>query len=227
MSARFTRAAESLATLTLVICAVTATAVVVRREFWPRPSVRLSAALTKVNDWKRYVRGEKVFGVDDAKVTIVEFSDFQCPFCRKFSESLQSVMRKHPNQIRLVYRNFPIVQLHPYARGAALAAECAAQPGAFERYHNVLFERQDSLRTEDWTGFAERANVPVLPLFSKCLSSGGALRLFAIDSLDADRFGVNSTPTVIINGWKFDGTPSEAAMDSLVRRELVKPRRAR
>lgn len=110
---------ETAATICLTACALIMTALVARRELWPRSSApqRTSA----VRDWRSYVGGNERIGPADAPVTIVEFSDFQCPFCRRFALVVDSVEARHPNDVQVVFRNFPIAAIHPFARPAALA----------------------------------------------------------------------------------------------------------
>lgn len=136
------------ALVVLAACAVVLTALVVRREFIVRDEDAGSAEAirpTRISDWRRFGGVGHRFGPATAPVTIVEFSDFQCPYCRIAWDTLRILRARYPTQVTLVYRHYPLQGIHPRALEAASAAECAGAQGLFERFHDVLFLRQESL----------------------------------------------------------------------------------
>lgn len=134
-------------------------------------------------------------GSATAKVTIVEWSDFQCPACRQAVPLVKDILEKYPEQVRLVYRQFPLTQIHQQAMAAAELAEAAYVQGKFWEMHDVLFKRQD-----EWT---ENGDKLVDYRQELGISSGETYK----DKIDQDvsegrRLGVNATPTFFVNGRK-------------------------
>ena len=106
------------------------------------------------------VGSSPIKGNPNAPVTVVEFSDFQCPFCARSLPLLKQVADKYPDQVRIVYKHFPL-NFHAQARPAAIAAIAAQEQGRFWEYHDVLFENIQKLGTADWDGFAKEAGLDV------------------------------------------------------------------
>jgi protein-disulfide isomerase len=185
----------------LVACALVVTGLVVRRESasigaeartieYPQPRTIAGAQdLAKV--------GNRM-GPSDAAVTIVEFSDFQCSFCRDLYLTLEELRERHPGRVAVIYRHFPIVQIHPLARTAAIASECAAEQGKFFTYHSLLFDQQDSIGVRSWESFATAAGVGNIPQFRDCLASSAPAKRVADDIAAAKKLGIGGTPTLII-----------------------------
>ena len=154
---------------------------------------------------------DPVKGNANAPVTVVEFSDFQCPFCSKFYKETLSQLEENyvdTGKIKLVYRDMPLDNLHPNARTAAIAAECADRQGKFWDYHNILFEKQaewQSLSTADFqTQVSKYATDLKLQsgTFDSCIKSQDAADEVNKDSLDAARYGATGTPTFFIGNEK-------------------------
>jgi len=150
-------------------------------------------------------------GSEDAPVTIVEFGDFQCPFCRRFFENTLPELKKRyvdSGKVRFVYRDFPIRGMHKYAQKAAEAAECADEQGKFWEYHDLLFERQAAWSTGNATTlFNDYASELGLnpDKFKECLDSDRYEAEVEKDLQDGIRYGVGGTPTFYINGLKVVG----------------------
>jgi protein-disulfide isomerase len=156
------------------------------------------------NRAKIHLAGSPTKGPADASVTLVEFSDFECPHCRVLWEAVKAVEARYP-QVRIVYKDFPLTNIHPWAQTAALGGRCAFDqfPPAFWKMEDSLFENQDLLSPENiWDKLVEFATSAGLKAdtFKACLSSPEAAK--AVDSSHAEgvALGVNSTPTVYING---------------------------
>lgn len=151
---------------------------------------------------------------------IVEFSDFQCPFCRRLSETLARVRERHPRDVAIVYRNFPLSEIHPYARGAAIAAVCAGEQGHFGEYHDYLFQHQAALGQQSWPEIASAVGIQDTSRFARCLVGVGATEILHADSVAAARLNIEATPTLLINRWLIRGVPPDDSVEALVRQEL-------
>lgn len=153
---------------------------------------------------KLHLDGSPSKGPADAKVTVVEFADFECPHCRELYESLEGIEAKYP-QVRFVYKNFPLTQIHPWAETGAIGARCAYQqsPEAFWKVHNAIFDDQDVIAPENiWdklVSYASQAGLNA-DTFKACLSSPGAQKAVDAEHAEGVALGVNSTPTVYVNG---------------------------
>ncbi len=214
---------DTAATMTMVLCSLGLVGLMAWRNFVP-PAPAVSNRPAEEKNWASYATGAKVVGPATASVTIVEFSDFQCPFCKIFSERLKRVMLKYPADVRLVYRNSPIEHLHPHARAAAIASECAAAQGRFGEYHDALFERVEMIGVTPWKEIAFNVGVPDTASFEQCRGSAVALAALREDSLAAVRLGVTGTPTILINRWRLSGAPSEVQLAALISKEMQRRR---
>jgi protein-disulfide isomerase len=214
------------ATGVLVACALLVTGLVVRRELFARGPERVAAApgAEYVQGWRRYAEQGHAMGAAEAPVTIVEFSDFQCPACGRFAASLREFRARHPDAVRLVYRHHPLPS-HPHAVPAARASECAAAQGRFEAYHDALFADQAGLGTVPWREFARRAGVPDLDAFDGCAAGAEPLAVLRRDSAAAAQLGVSATPTLLVNGRRITGAPPVEMLEALVREERRAVRR--
>jgi protein-disulfide isomerase len=134
----------------------------------------------------------------------VEFADFECPFCGAFYPTLKLVEKNYANRVRMVYRQFPLTNMHPNAQKAAEASLCANEQGKFWEYHDSLFSDQSRL---DVPSLKQRAQALGLntATFNTCLDSGKQAEAVQKDRDEARKIGVNSTPTVFVNGRLLSG----------------------
>lgn len=150
-------------------------------------------------------------GQAQAPVTLVEYGDYECPYCGEAYPILKAVQRAMGDELRFVFRNFPISELHPHAVRAAEFAEAAAGLGRFWQAHDMLYENQSALSDEDLFGYGLR-----LGLDSDVVAEGLDGRFdpkIRADFMGGVRSGVNGTPSLFINGLRYDG---ERDVDSLV-----------
>jgi protein-disulfide isomerase len=202
----------------LVVCALVVCAAVVRREFFPAPAVAAQPDTEPrpVQNGAEISAAGQRMGPVGAPVQIVEFSDFQCPFCATFSATLRAVRAKYPDRVAVLYRHAPLDAIHPHARRAALAAECAAEQGRFEPYHDRLFAQQDSIGVKPWARFAAEAGVPDTAAFSRCVRDERLMPNVARDADLAQKTGINVTPSIVIDGTLIPGTLSEAELEKWI-----------
>ena len=159
-------------------------------------------------------------GPADAPITIVEFSDFQCPYCRKFhDETYQALLDAYPGQIRFVYRNFPLTSIHPEAFPSAVAALCAQDQASFWPYHEKLLSSAD-LGEAVYIQYATDLGLDVAA-FQECLSSGRHDTEIMKDSEYALSIGVGSTPTFYVNGYPVIGAYPLEYFKQVIDQELA------
>lgn len=153
---------------------------------------------------KIHLDGNPSIGPADARVTVVEYSDFQCPHCRGLYVNLKTIEPQYP-QVRFVFKDFPITQIHPWAETAAIGARCAfmQSPAAFWTVHNSIFDNQDVISAENvYEKLVEYAGQAGLDAdsFKACLASDAAKKAVEANRDEGVALGVNSTPTVYVNG---------------------------
>jgi protein-disulfide isomerase len=164
--------------------------------------------------------GDRRLGSDRAPITIVEFSDFQCPYCQQTVKVVKALRRLYGERIRIVYRDFPGPN-HPYALRAAEAARCAGEQGKFWEYHDLLFDRQTSGSGWDFPALAKELGLQQ-PAFDGCLTSGRFREHITKDVQDGLQLGITSTPTFFINGRPLIGAQPLANFQALIDKLLVR-----
>jgi len=157
-------------------------------------------------------------GPENAPITIVEFSDFQCPYCSRANESVEQVMKAYPNQVRLVFRHFPL-DFHQQAPKAAEASLCAQDQGKFWEMHDKLFANQKALEVPALKGYAKELGLDT-GKFDKCLDSGEKAATVQADLADGKKVGVNGTPAFFINGVLLSGAQPFDEFKSVIDSEL-------
>ncbi|MEE2662736.1 MAG: thioredoxin domain-containing protein [Myxococcota bacterium] len=160
-------------------------------------------------------------GRDDAPVTIVEFSDYQCPFCSRAEPTVKQVLAKYPDSVRLVYRHFPLDAIHPQARPAAIAAVCAAQQDHFWEFHDRLFASQSDLSADTLAGFADELELD-RAAFEECLTSDAAAMSVEKDLVAGQAAGTTGTPAFFVNGIMLSGARPLDDFVELIEAELAK-----
>jgi protein-disulfide isomerase len=147
---------------------------------------------------------DHVLGPATAPVTLVEYGDYECPFCRAAHASVEQVRQVMGNDLRFVFRHFPLSQIHPHAYQAAEATEAAGAQGRFWEMHHVLFANQDRLGLRDLIGYAGALDLDLERFVTDLRGHAYAGRLRE-DFLSGVRSGVNGTPTFFVNGIRHDG----------------------
>src|SRR5919112_1173085 len=140
-----------------------------------------------------------------APVTLVKYGDFECPYCGEAHPVLEELLERVGEQVRFVFRHFPLDSVHPRARRAAQAAEAAASQGRFWEMHDLLYERQDELGEADLMRYAAELELD-LERFEEDLANDNHAWRIEEDRLGGDRAGVRGTPTLFVNGVRYTGT---------------------
>jgi protein-disulfide isomerase len=143
-------------------------------------------------------------GPGDAPVTLVEYGDYECPYCGMAHPIVQSIQRKLGDQLRFVFRNFPLREAHPHAQHAAEAAESAGAQGKFWEMHDIIFEHQDALEDLDLIRYAEKIGIDP-DRVADDLANKTYVKRVREDFRSGVRSGVNGTPTFFINGERYNG----------------------
>lgn len=147
---------------------------------------------------------DHTLGPDNAPVTLVEYGDFECPYCGAAYPVVKQLQDEMGDELRFVWRQFPLTDSHPHAEIAAEASECAAAQDSFWDYHDILFENQDFLDHDSLLVYAEKLGLDV-DAFRRELDSHAYRDRVQEDLSSGIRSGVNGTPTFFINGERYDG----------------------
>lgn len=172
---------------------------------WGRTSVILQNTSSQDQVWQALLKDAPSLGPENAPVTIVEFSDYQCPFCARWQQEVwPQISETYQGKVRLVYRDFPLVQAHPYAQDAAVAARCAGEQGRYWEYHDLLFLGEMEFSPLAYEAFASRLELDMDP-FNQCRKSSEMLQLVQSDLSLGELVGIDGTPTFFVNGYRIKG----------------------
>ena len=157
-------------------------------------------------------------GKKDAKIKLVEFSDFECPVCKRYTKTLDAVYDKYKRKINFVFKAFPLDQ-HKKSPLAHQASFCAEEQGKFWPYHDLLFENSPKLDRTDLEQYAQKARLD-LTKFKLCLDSGSTVQKVQSEMKEATGAGVRATPTIFVNGQMLIGAVSQAQIEEVIEEEL-------
>src|SRR5215212_6458179 len=152
-------------------------------------------------------------GSATAPVTLVEYGDFECPYCGQAYPIVEAIQERFGDQLRFVFRNFPLTEIHPHAEHAAEAAEIAGTQGAFWEMHDALFEHQRALDDTHLVRYAQQVGLNP-DAFAEALDAGAEADRVQADFMSGVRSGVNGTPTFFINGLRFDDSWDEETLSA-------------
>ncbi|MFA7309096.1 MAG: thioredoxin domain-containing protein [Patescibacteria group bacterium] len=169
----------------------------------------------------RVTEEDHALGPQDAPVTIIEYSDFQCPYCAQLEPVLNEIMQDYPNQIKLVYRHFPLEGIHPLATPSAIASEAAGKQGKFWEMHDLLFANQDTLDIGSFTSFAKLLQLD-MSRFNSDSKNQSLMNRVKGGISEAKILNLSSTPTLFINDKKVVGAQSKELIESVISKEIEK-----
>jgi len=162
---------------------------------------------------------DHTLGSKDAPITLIEYGDYECPYCKAAHAVLKEVLNELGDKVLFVFRHLPISTAHPNAKTAAEAAEAAASQGKFWEMHDILFENQDSLDIDSLKRYATALNMDIRQ-FEKELSGHVHSQKVREDFISGVRSGANGTPTFLINGKRYDGPITVDALIKALEDEL-------
>ena len=162
-------------------------------------------------------------GPENAPVTIVEFSDYQCPYCKRAEPVIQQVLERYPDQVRFVYRHFPLDRIHPQARGASEAAACANEQGRFWDFHAKLFAADAKFDADSLRQYASDLELD-LEAFQTCVDERRFQADIEADLVEGRQAGVSGTPAFFVNGIRIKGARPFDAFAEIIEEELRRSR---
>jgi protein-disulfide isomerase len=183
------------------------------------PAVRVSLDAPRVN--VAVAAANPSMGSATAPVTLVEFSDYQCPFCGRVEPTLKQLRTTYGDKIRFVWKDFPLTQIHPQAFKAGEAAHCAGDQGKYWELHDVLFNNQQALAPADLKRHAASLGLNA-GQFDQCLDSSKHGERVRDGVSEGSDLGVNSTPTIFINGRRLSGAQPYEAFAAIIDEELAR-----
>ena len=160
-------------------------------------------------------------GPADAPITVVEFSDFECPFCKRADPIVRQMLERYPTQVRFIYRDFPLDRIHQKARGAAEAARCAGEQGKYWDYHHLLFDKSPALTPDDLKNYAKQLGLDEAK-FDECISQHRFKDVIEADLKAGEGASVSGTPAFFINGLPVAGVRSIDEIAKAIDDELAK-----
>jgi protein-disulfide isomerase len=179
-------------------------------------AIRLDVPRTVI----KVLPNDPITGPASASIEIVEFSDFQCPYCKRVAPVLKQVAAKYGDRVKLVWKDFPLPN-HADARPAAEAALCANDQGKFWAYHDKLFDNQNELTAANLKAWAAQLGMNATT-FNTCFDKGTHRQLVEQDQEEGSRYGVSSTPTVYINGRAIVGAMPLETYEAIIQEELAR-----
>ncbi len=174
----------------------------------PKPSTPTAVDIeVKDTDWYR--------GNKDAKITIVEFSDIECPFCTRHHDTMKQILEDYPQDVKWVFKHFPLDSIHPYARKASEASECAGEQGKFWAYLDHLFDNQSKLSDNYFATAADEIGIDKNKLES-CLKDGKYKKRVNDNYQEGIKLGVRGTPGNFINGVSKPGAIPYSQIEAMI-----------
>jgi len=163
------------------------------------------------------------YGSDEAKVRLVEFSDFQCPYCQMFQKTVDEVVKEYGDKVQFVFKNLPLDSIHPRSKAAAMAAECANEQGKWLEYADKLFTNQKVWGAEEdnktFISYASQLKLDVAQ-FTQCLNDEKYKDNIEKDLAEADKIGISGTPAIFVNGKSKSGAIQASELKAMIDAEL-------
>lgn len=207
---------DTLFNIILVLCACIATVAAVRLTINRSESSRAKV----VHGWKKLIAdGQVVMGSPQASIKLIEFSDYQCPFCREYERRLENVISSENGRVALIRYNLPLEQIHPDAVMAAEAAECAMLQHIAQPFQDGLFKADlRTFKVQNYTDLAQQSGVKDLVEFDHCFTTKQTLPLVDKQMQVAKSFDINAVPTLVVDGRVITGLQSISTIKNLVSR---------
>lgn len=209
---------QNILTATLVICAILVTITAIYEVFFKTQNTS-ATQVVEIKNWRYLTRGGNVaLGARDAPLKIIEFSDYQCPYCRRLESQLKLITQKNPD-VAVIRYNFPLTEIHQFAMSAAIAAECASRQNAFKAMDKLLFQTDLAKQAIDgWRSIATQAGIRSKSQFDDCMSSPSARQAVEADVALGKHLGIDATPALIIGGRMMYGYQSEEKIVADIRK---------
>ena len=184
-------------------------------------AMTLQAPKPKILHTPTVTDADATFGKKDAPVTIIVFSDFQCPFCAKALTTVHQIQKTYGDSIRMVFKHLPLESIHPQARGAAAAAICAQKEGKFWEMHDLMFENQKALSKSDLTQYAAQLKLDS-KAFATCLDAKETQNQIDADVKEAEKYGLSGTPAFFVGDQLLAGAYPFEEFQKIIEQKLKK-----
>jgi protein-disulfide isomerase len=191
------------------------------KELRAAGKVEVRLATPKIFRSEVNVAGAFAKGTATAPVTVVEFSDFHCPFCKRVQPVVTQLIAKYGDKVRLVYKDFPLDSLHPQARAASEAARCAGEQGKFWEFHDKIYGGDSDASAATMTRYAKEVAVGDMATFDACVKARKYQAQVQRDVAEGVKLGINGTPGFFINGRMLSGSQPLEAFVSIIDAELA------
>jgi protein-disulfide isomerase len=196
----------------LVICALIVIILLLRKEF---SGNNTELKFSIVGNWKELIPEDEKTNGNYSKVYLVEFFDYECPYCSILDATLDTIQSKYGDKIKIIRYHFPL-NIHPLAYRTAIAAECAESQGMFDRYHKELMANQYKLNSINYTEVARLIGIKELGKFQKCVDEEETADVIANNVRLAKEYKVNGTPTLIINNKMISGAINTEEIEKII-----------
>lgn len=176
---------------------------------------------------RKYAGQGHILGSVDATVKVVEFADYQCPFCQQVEPVLTALRQRYPNDVSIVFRHFPLI-IHDSAVAAARAAECAAMIGMFDEFHHILFKNAKVIGVKSWQWFAAAAGIVDTARFDECVETHTTFPAIERDQQAGVELGITATPTFLIDEMQVSGVLDLSTFEKYVeaaKKRIIEERR--
>jgi protein-disulfide isomerase len=209
---------------TAVLAAIAMTVAVLRRAPHSEAPTAIPAPGTVFDKrWREHAQAGRAIGSPQAPVSIIYFSEVECPYCRKFEVSLRRIDSLFPGKTSRIFVHFPLPS-HSNAIPAAIALECAGAEDKFGELLSAAFDRRNVLGAIDWPILAHEVGVQDTVAFKRCQTAPSSRVAIDRGIAAGKRIGIRGTPTVFINGWRIDGSPPDSVLERITRRILMNGR---
>jgi len=205
-------------TVILVLCAIIVTALVVKKEMFSNDS---TVKIQTVNNWQSLITGGQLIGKKNAPVVIIEFTDFECPYCKTLSKNLYIILKRYNGEVALVVYNFPL-NIHVHAYKLAVAGVCAAIQNRYEAYYNSIYDYQDRYKEMNLSDIARVAGIKDTMSFINCTQNKAIASIVNNEIEKGKQIKVEGTPTLIIDGKMIVGVQTISELDELIKNLLDK-----
>jgi protein-disulfide isomerase len=211
---------ESALSVMMTVCALIVTGIMLRDGVGAAPNQTEGLAPEPFEGWSAVTERGHLLGREDAKVAIVVFVDYECPFCRVLHMRLDSLLAQYPNDVSLRLIDFPL-SVHKNAATAALAAQCSAEQGVLGPFAKAAFLRQESLQEAAWADLAGVDGEGGRERFDACMKGNDALQLADTARAFARGHSISGTPTLLMNGWRLRRPPTLGVLSEASKRVLA------
>ena len=210
---------DRIVSVVLAVSGLSIAGALVHREFFSgQPASRPARDIVSSRfeaSWESLLPvGTRLMGPDVAQTHIIEFGDFECPYCRRLHTELSKALSAN-DSVQVTFVHFPL-RIHRFARPAARAAECAAAQGRFGPFADALFAKQDSLGLKTWASYSRDAGIRDTIAFAQCVSKTTPVAAIEAGVAAADRLGLHATPTVLIDGWFLSRIPPGDSLRAII-----------